>query len=292
MVEHAHLCGQGGRRPARETYHSAAGPPLPAASAPRAPARSSPPSLCVAGWSQAPSGLETKGPERGAARRAWPPQRAGDVSPSRMCPAIRSQVRSPTWKDHPNGGGAGVRSPGSRGLSACCLGPSPPPPLPSPPHSPDLDFLKTRAPTIRLPRRRARAQARPFRPRLRPGGVASPRLCPRGAGLRSGSCILAAPRPLRSAPLPAPTRSLRWAGAWAPLGPGRFVRPASSRLRSSAPGGALPLFLLLRCTVRPGRRDCPAAIPVSPLTRKAVTPPLRPARVPGFGFGMCSETIL
>lgn len=75
-MAHAQWCGPGSSLPARETYHSAVGPPLPAASAAPALARSSPPSLCVAGRSPLLSGLETKGLERGAVPHAGPPQRA------------------------------------------------------------------------------------------------------------------------------------------------------------------------------------------------------------------------
>lgn len=75
------------RRPARETYHLAVGPPFPAAPAAHALARSNTARpYCVAGWRLEPSGLETKRLERGT--HAGPPEWLG--GPSRPSPGCRS----------------------------------------------------------------------------------------------------------------------------------------------------------------------------------------------------------
>lgn len=142
-----------------------------------------------------PHGFPFVSPAGAQCRAAWrqrgprgelhsePGSRRGRATPtpSRMCPGIRSHS-----KGHSNRGGAGVRDPL----------PMPSRPLPSPhglsprPQLLDLGFVKSSAQTTLLPRRRTREQARRFRRRPRPVGVAALRLCPRGSGL--------GPPPLRS----------------------------------------------------------------------------------------------
>ena len=77
--------------------------------------------------------------------------------------------------------------PGSWGggsLSLCCLGPSPPPMAPLPALNCSIETFG-RAP---LPRRRTRAQARPFRPRPRPWAWPRSGFWPLGPRLRHGWC--------------------------------------------------------------------------------------------------------